>query len=166
VSVRTDPLTRTESFTYDGEDNVLTSTDRKSQITTHTYDELGRRTLTTWHGGATTATTATTYDAGDRPTQITDSVGGTITRTYDNRFDTPATEVAPLGAGTSTLTRQKHGVRSCNRASLLLALATTAYTYDAGDRPTQITDSVGGTITRAYENGARRFSGGSRSAGT
>ena len=44
--------------------------------------------------------------------------------------------------------------------------ATTAFTYDAGDRPTQITDSVGGTITRTYENGARRFSGGSRSAGT
>jgi YD repeat-containing protein len=44
--------------------------------------------------------------------------------------------------------------------------ATTATTYDAVDRPTQITDSVGGTITRTYENGARRFSGGSRSAGT
>jgi YD repeat-containing protein len=43
---------------------------------------------------------------------------------------------------------------------------TTAFTYDAGDRPTQITDSVGGTITRTYENGARRFSGGSCSAGT
>jgi len=51
------------------------------QITTHTYDELGRRSLTTWHGGATTAFT---YDAGDRATQITDSVGGTITRTYEN----------------------------------------------------------------------------------
>ena len=34
------------------------------------------------------ATTAYTYGAGDRPTQITESVGGTITRTYDNRFDT------------------------------------------------------------------------------
>jgi YD repeat-containing protein len=44
--------------------------------------------------------------------------------------------------------------------------ATTATTYDAGDRPTQITDSVGSTITRTYENGARRFSGGSCSAGT
>jgi YD repeat-containing protein len=32
LSRRTDPLTRTESFTYDGEDNVLISTDRKSQI--------------------------------------------------------------------------------------------------------------------------------------
>ena len=41
-----------------------------------------------------------------------------------------------------------------------------ATTYDAADRPTKITDSVGGTITRTYENGARRFSGGSRSAGT
>jgi hypothetical protein len=27
-----------------------------------------------------------------------------------------------------------------------LALSTTAFTYDAGDRPPQITDSVGGTI--------------------
>jgi len=60
----------------------------------------------------------------------------------------------------------EHVVRSCNRASLFLARATTATTYDAGDRPTQITDSVGGTMMRAYENGTRRFSGGSRSAGT
>jgi hypothetical protein len=40
------------------------------------------------HGGATTAYT---YDAGDRPTKTIDSVCGTITRTYDNRFDTATT---------------------------------------------------------------------------
>jgi hypothetical protein len=47
-----------------------------------------------------------------------------------------------------------------------MASATTAYTCDAADRPSQITDSVGSTITRTYEIGARRFSGGSRSAET
>ncbi len=52
---------------------------RKRQLASHTYDELGRPNLNTWHGGTTT-----TYDAGDRPTQITDSVGGTITRTCEN----------------------------------------------------------------------------------
>ena len=34
--------------------------------------------------------------------------------------------------------------RVLQTSSSPLAPATTAYTYDAGDRPTQITDSVGG----------------------
>jgi len=30
-------------------------------------------------------------------------------------------------------------------------LSTLGYTYDAGDRATQIADSTGGTITRSYD---------------
>ncbi len=68
------------------------------------------------HGGATTAFT---WDAGDRLTLTTDSFSGSITRTYDNRFDAAATEVAPLGTGNSTLT----------------------WTYDAAGRRTQTAHS-------------------------
>ena len=47
------------------------------------------------------ATTSYTFDAGDRLTQVTDSVSGTIARTYDNRFDALASETVPLGAVSS-----------------------------------------------------------------
>ena len=68
----------------DGNDNVTSRTDRKSQVTTTTYDALDRPLLTTWQGGATTTRT---WDAANRLTQIADTVSGTITRQYDARFD-------------------------------------------------------------------------------
>ena len=117
------------------------------------------------------ATTAHTYDAGDRPTQITDSVGGTITRTYDNRFDTPATEVAPLGAGTSTLTYTydaagrrtqmqvtgqtavTYGYDDAHRITgITQGTNVVGFTYDAASRRTQATLPNGVTIDYAYDN--------------
>ena len=56
-------------------------TDRKSQVTTFTYDALQRRTQTTFQGGSTITYT---YDGGNRLTQLVDSQNGTITRTSDN----------------------------------------------------------------------------------
>ena len=66
---RTDPLLRTETLVRDGNDNVLSRTDRKGQITTTIYDALDRP-LITWQGGGTTTRT---WDAADRLTQIADT---------------------------------------------------------------------------------------------
>jgi hypothetical protein len=50
---------------------------------------VNRPTVATYQGGTTS--TISTYDAGDRLTQIVDSVSGTITRTYDNLDRVPST---------------------------------------------------------------------------
>ncbi|HEX5107368.1 MAG TPA: RHS repeat domain-containing protein, partial [Vicinamibacterales bacterium] len=63
------------------------------------------RPITTTHADSSTVTT--TYDAGNRPTQVDDSVGGTITRQYD-LSDRLTSETTPEG--------------------------TISYTYDALDR--------------------------------
>ncbi|HEY0873209.1 MAG TPA: DUF6531 domain-containing protein, partial [Vicinamibacterales bacterium] len=87
VATRTDPLTRQESFTYDLNGNPLTWTDRKGQITTYAHDALNRQTFvgfdTTGAPPTYQSSVTTTYDAGDRATQIVDSGAGTISRTYD-----------------------------------------------------------------------------------
>jgi RHS repeat-associated protein len=71
-----------------------------------------------------TSTTASTYDAGDRLTQVVDSVGGTITRTWD-LLDRLAQEAAPEG--------------------------TVSYTYDAADRRASMTVSGQTSVSYAYD---------------
>ena len=90
---RTDPSLKTETLVLNGNDNVLSRTDREGQITTTTYDALDWPLITAWQGGVTTSRTC---DAADGLTQITDSVAGTITRQYDVRFDTLTQDATPL----------------------------------------------------------------------
>jgi len=54
-------LLNTETYTYNNNGNLATVTDRKSQVTTNTYDPLNRRTKTTFQDGTSTNYT---YDAG------------------------------------------------------------------------------------------------------
>ncbi len=57
--------------------NVATVTDRKSQVTSYTYDPLNRRAKTTFQDGTSTNYT---YDAGNRLTQVQEKdSGGTVT---------------------------------------------------------------------------------------
>mgnify|MGYP002783605940 CR=1 FL=1 len=109
---------------------------------------------------------------GDRLTQITDSVSGTVTRTYDNRFDAVATETVPLGAGTSTITYSydaaarrtqmqvtgqtavTYGHDDANRlTSVTQGANAVSFTYDAASRRTQATLPNLVTIDYAYNNG-------------
>ena len=80
VETRTDPLTRDESFVYDLMGNLTSWTDRKGQVTTYQYDALNRQTFvgfgTTGAPPTYASTITTTYDAGDRATEIVDSVAG------------------------------------------------------------------------------------------
>jgi YD repeat-containing protein len=81
VETRTDPLSRDETFTYNENGAILTWTDRKGQVTSYTYDALDRQTFvgfgTTGSPPSYASTITTTYDDGDRPTEIVDSVAGT-----------------------------------------------------------------------------------------
>jgi RHS repeat-associated protein len=107
---------------------------------------LDRRTLVTYHD---TSTTASTYDAGDRLTQVNDSVAGTITRSWDG-LDRLTQEDPPEGLVTYTYDD------AGRRASMTVAgQSAVSYTYDNANRLTQIAQGTA-TVGFAYDNGDRR----------
>jgi YD repeat-containing protein len=155
VETRTDPLTRTETFAYDFNGNLIAWTDRKGQLTTYQFDALDRQTFigygTTGAPPTYASTITTTYDAGDRPTDIVDSVTGTIERTYD-LLDRLTEEVTPEG------TVSYEYDYADRRTSMTVAGETAVtYTYDNADRLTGVTRGTA-SVTMAYDDGDRRTS--------
>jgi RHS repeat-associated protein len=145
VATRTDPLTRSESFSYDTNGNLTGHTNRRSQAASFTYDALDRRT------GAThvDATVTYTYDAGNRVTQVVDSVGGTVSNAYDG-LDRVTSETTSLG--TVTYTYDAAG----RRATMAVPSQTSiSYGYDNADRLTSITQGTA-VVQYAYDNANRR----------
>ena len=154
VETRTDPLNRAESFVYDLMGDLTSWTDRKAQVTTYQYDALGRQTFVgfeTTAGPMYASTIATTYDAGDRATDIVDSVAGTIERTYD-LLDRVTEEVTPEGTISYTYDD------ASRRATMTVAGQTAvSYGYDNADRLTGVTRGTP-TVTVAYDNADKRTS--------
>jgi RHS repeat-associated protein len=154
VETRTDPLTRDESFAYDVNGNLTSWTDRKGQVTTYQYDALDRQTFAgfgTTAGPTYASTITTTYDAGDRATDIVDSVAGTIERTYD-LLDRLTEEVTPEGTVSYTYDDADR------RATMTVAGQTAvSYSYDSADRLTGVTRGTP-TVTVAYDNADKRTS--------
>jgi RHS repeat-associated protein len=155
IATRTDPLSRQESFTYDVNGNLVTWTDRKGQITSYTYDALDRPSVvgfgTTGTPPTYASTITTTYDGGDRLTQVVDSMAGTITRAYD-LLDRPTSEVTPEGTISYTYD-------SANRRATATVTGQTAvsYTFDNADRLTGVTRGTA-AVSIAYDNDDRRTS--------
>ena len=82
------------------------------------------------------STTAYTYDAGNRVTQIVDSVSGTITRGFDG-LDRLTSETTPQG--TVSYTYDNAG----RRASMTVqGQSAVSYCYDNANRLTQITQGT------------------------
>ncbi|WP_406822817.1 RHS repeat-associated core domain-containing protein [Pseudomonas corrugata] len=144
----TDPLSATQSFGLDGLSNVTQWTARNGVIATYTYDGLNRRTQSAFgqtligSGPSLTppdATVGYTFDGTNRLTQIVDTQGGTITRSYDN-LDHLLSETTSLG--------------------------TVSYTYDAADRRTSMTVTGQTSVNYSYDVGSRltNLSNGSQSA--
>ncbi|WP_447803904.1 kelch repeat-containing protein [Pseudomonas kilonensis] len=144
----TDPLNATQSYGFDGMDNGTQWTARSGVIATYTYDALNRRTQSAFgqtligSGPSLTAPDATvgyTFDGGNRLTQIVDTQGGTITRSYD-ALDHLLSETTSLG--------------------------TISYTYNAADRRTSMTVTGQPTVNYTYDLGSRltNLSNGSQSA--
>jgi RHS repeat-associated protein len=155
VATKTDPLSRQESFTYDLNGNVATSTDRNGQVTTYSYDPLDRPTFTgfgtTGNPAIYESTITTTYDGGNRATQVVDSAAGTITRTYD-LLDRLTQEVTPEGTINYTYDAADR------RTSMTVAGQTAvSYTYDNVDRLTAITQGTS-SVSIAYDAAGRRTS--------
>jgi RHS repeat-associated protein len=96
-----------------------------------------------------TSTIEYSYDAGDRITQIVDSVNGTIARTYDG-LDRLTEETT--SQGTIAYTYDNDG----RRATLTVDGQTTVnYDYDNAHRLTAITQGSA-SVTIAYDNADRR----------
>lgn len=173
VATRTDPLGAVESTLYDGLDNPIQHTDRRGQIATFTYDALNRRTKAEYGRGQQgqtltppDATVDTTYDAGNRPTRIVDSQGGTIDRSYDG-FDRLLQETTAQGqvgytydaAGrrsTMTVAGQPTVGYAYDDANRLPGIAkdaeTVAFAYDNANRRTTLTLPNGIVATYGYDN--------------
>ena len=135
---KTDPLQKAEQYSYDGVDNLTQVTDRNGKIATFTYDGLSRRTSAAYGqtlvGGNPSSPDATatyTFDAGNRLTLVADSVGGNISRTYDN-LDRLSSETTPQGS--------------------------VSYAYDAASRRTSMTVAGQTAVSYAYDN-ANRLTG-------
>jgi RHS repeat-associated protein len=109
---------------------------------------VDRPTQVTYAGGATTTYT---WDAGNRLTQIVDSISGTITRTYDG-LDRLTQEVTPQGT-------VSYIYDAAGRPTTITVLgqSTVTYAYDNADRLTQITQGAA-TVTLAYDTASRRTS--------
>lgn len=153
----TDALNRQESFTYDLNGNLSSHTDRKGQITAFTHDGLNRRTLAgfgvTVTGGVSSyqSTVAYTRDAGNRITQISDSLAGNIARGYDG-LDRLASETTPQGS--IGYTYDLDGRRTSMTVSGQPAVS---YSYDNADRLTQISQGSS-SVSFNYDDDNRRSS--------
>jgi RHS repeat-associated protein len=155
VAMRSDPLSRQESFGYDANGNLTTLTDRKGQVKTYQYDALDRQTFvgygTTGTPPTYASTTTTTYDAGNRATDVADSIAGTSQRTYD-LLDRLTQEVTP--EGTVDYTFDTGGRRS---TMTVAGQAGVSYTYDDANRLTAVAQGTA-TVSMVYDNTNRRTS--------
>ena len=130
--------------------------DRRGKITTYSYDNLNRRTFAgfgTQTDPTYESTIAYTYDAGNRMTQVVDSVTGTITRAYDG-LDRLTSETTPQGSVTYTYD-------AAGRRQTMTVAGQTAvnYTFDNANRLTNIAQGTP-TVQFAYDSANRRTSQG------
>jgi len=149
---RTDPLGRTESFQYDLGGNLVQFTDRRGKVAQYGYDALNR--ITSVQFGVTAPNTYESqityaYDAGNRPTQISDSAAGNITPQFDG-LDRLTQEATPQGS--VSYTYDLAGRRS---AMTVQGQPAISYTYDNANRLTQISQGTT-AVSFAYDAANRR----------
>jgi YD repeat-containing protein len=89
LQTRTDQLGNLETYDYDPAGNLQHFTDRRGKVENFGYDALNRRTFAGFGTSDCTPSTCEStigysYDGLDRLTQATDSLGGNVTRSYDD----------------------------------------------------------------------------------
>lgn len=151
TSAITDPLGNRTTFNFDALKRLVQSTDTLSNSTTSTYDANGNRlSFTDPKGG----TTSWTYDTLNRVLTRTDALGQLESFVYDlggNLIRVTDRKGQVTGYQYDLLNRRTFAGFGASVANPTAYLSTVAYTYDAGDRITQIVDSANGTITRSYD---------------
>src|SRR5258708_15647885 len=157
LTVRTDPLSHTDTITsYDGNDNILTATDRKGQNVTYTYDALNRISTATYADGHVVSYT---WDRGNRLTQIQDTVSGvsnTITRAYDG-LDRLTQQQVVQGSTTIGTVNYTYDAASRRGTMTVSGQVQVVYTWDNANRLGQITQGSA-NVSLSYDNANRNTS--------
>jgi RHS repeat-associated protein len=174
ISSTTDPLGNVTTQTSDAVGRLLSATTPLGQTSQYSYDPLNHATRMTDAAGGTTAYV---YDANGNLLSLHDALGHTTSYTYDS-MDRVITRTDPLNrleqygydlnGNLLSRTDRKNQVTSMiydslNRLKLVgfntvtsggihSYESTVSYTYDSGNRMTEILDSSGGTIMHDYDN--------------
>ncbi len=127
-----------ESFTYDGEDNVVSHTDLRGAVSQMSYDNQGRPLVTTVQDGSQQIAVQTiAYDDAQSKETRTDAKGNPTVLTYDGLHRLNSEKNANLQ------TRSLHYDGINLREESDFKGAKTFYLYDPLNRVTQITDRLG-----------------------
>src|SRR5262249_16776242 len=144
---RADALLHTASvLLYDENGNPRQVRDRKGQVTQTTFDPLDRPKVITW---ADASTTSLTWDAGNRLTQLTDSISGTVTRSWDDLDRLRSEQTAQ---GRIDYTYDNAGRR---QTMTVLGQPSVVYNWDDADRLQSVTQGSAAVLL-SYDNASRR----------
>ena len=127
-----DPLGGVSEFTYDPNGNLLTVKDAREKLTTYTYDNQDRVLTRTDPLQGPSSLESYVYDPNGNPIKFTDRRGKVTVYSYDALDRLNFIGFGETGAG--------------------LYESTISYTYDHGNRITNVVDSLSGTITLNYDN--------------
>jgi RHS repeat-associated protein len=120
-----------QSFTYDAQGNVASSTDALGRTTTYTYDTMGNvLSKSVQLDPSTTLTWSYTYNQFQQVLTATDPLGNVTTNTYDAKGNLLSTTTPPPAPGQPA--------------------STTSFAYDAQGQLTQVTDPLAHVTTMAY----------------
>ena len=143
LTVKTDPLGKSTTYTYDAGRNLTRETAPDGSFTNYTYDGAGNRLSMT---DALGNTTTYIYNGLGQVTSSTDPLGRVSSSTYDDKGR--LTETAdPLGAKTTYAYDTKGNLTSVTNA----LSQTSTFTYDAAGNQTSSTDPSGATTTIIYD---------------
>ncbi len=132
VTQSTDALGNNTQFSYDANGNLLSLTDALNHATSYNYDNMDR--------------ILTRTDPLNRQEQYSYDLNGNLVSATDRKGQVTVLSYDPLN-------RLKFvGFNAVVNGGTTTYESTTSYTYDAGNRVTQVVDSSGGTITPTYDN--------------
>jgi YD repeat-containing protein len=115
---------RTTSQAYDAFGRITSSTDGRLNVTTYTWDRLGRQVTRAQVVGSRTETWTTAYDAFSRTVSLTDARGNTTLTAYDDTARSVTVTTAENVVTTSV--HDRHG----QTISIVTAAGTSTFTYD------------------------------------
>ena len=150
---RTDPLHNGAAYQYDANSNLTQFTDRRGKVTVYQYDNLNRLKFAGfgYNGSGYESTISYTWDLGNRATGLTDSIAGTIARTYDG-LDNLTDEQTTQGEVSYLYDSARR-----RESMTVVGQSPVDYTFDNADRLTDLTQGTS-SVAIGYDSASRRTS--------